>query len=318
MTDRPRASRIAAPFVIGRRRLLAGSLAAAAGGLLAGCNGSGLAGLSPTNLVQAAENLYSANSLGEKDEIQIGNSLFGHVVDSQGGYYRNAAVQASVERFAAPLIATARRQQLPWEIVVLDNNEVNAWTLPGGKIGVDKGLIRYCSNETDLVTVIGHEIGHADLGHGIEEIRTQRFSETLTAAGSQMLQAQLARTGAGALSAPLLDQLQGPITQMVTSGYSRQAESEADQNVLKVYGQLGYDPRKASNFFHTMLEIMPKDTAATTSLFSTYPGTLDRIAAIDRTAAGMPVPATTPHAPGFDDLKQTFPTRQYYRRHEVA
>jgi predicted Zn-dependent protease len=79
----------------------------------------------------------------------------------------------------------------------------------------------------------------------------------------------------------LLDALQGPIEQMVTSGYSRQAEREADQNVLKVYQQLGYDPHKASHFFRTMLEIMPKDTTATTSLFSTYPGTVERIEAID-------------------------------------
>jgi predicted Zn-dependent protease len=314
-------ARIQAPSVITRRRLLSGSLALAAGGLLGGCNGSGLSGLSgldPSSLVKTAEGLYSANSLGEKDEIEIGNSLYGRVVDSQGGYYRNAAVQAEMERFAAPLIATASRQNLPWEIVVLDNNEVNAWALPGGKIGIDKGLIRYCASETDLVTVIGHEIGHADLGHGIAEIRTQRFSETLTSAGSDMLQAQLAGTGAGALSGPLLDALQGPITQMVTSGYSRQAESEADQNVLKVYQQLGYDPHQASHFFHTMLEIMPKDTTATTSLFSTYPGTLDRIAAIDEKAASMPTPASQPHAAGFASLQATFPTRDYYRRHPVA
>lgn len=318
MTAKFHRSRIEAPFVIGRRRLLASSLAMAAGGLLGGCSGNGLSGLNANSLFGTAQSLASTESLGEKDEIQIGNSLYGHIVDAQGGFYRNAAVQSSMERFAAPLIATAKRQNLPWEIVVLDNNEVNAWTLPGGKIGVDKGLIRYCGSETDLITVIGHEIGHADLGHGIQQIRTQRFTATLSNAGGQMLQAQLSGAGAGALSGPLLQALQGPIQEMVTSGYSREAESEADQNVLKVYQSLGYDPHKASNFFHTMLEIMPKDSTATTSLFSTYPGTLERIAAIDATASTMPVPATTPNSPGFADMQEVFPTREYYRRHEVA
>jgi predicted Zn-dependent protease len=95
-----------------------------------------------------ATSLAETQSLGEKDEIQIGNTLYGRIVDSQGGYYRNAAVQAEMERFAAPLIATVQRQHLPWEIVVLDNNEVNAWALPGVKLGVDKGLLRYCASET--------------------------------------------------------------------------------------------------------------------------------------------------------------------------
>ena len=133
-----------------------------------------------------------------------------------------------------------------------------------------------------------------------------------------MLQAQLAGAGAGALSAPLLQALQGPIQEMVTSGYSQEAEREADQNVLKVHRALGYDPHKASNFFHTMLEIMPKDTTATTSLFSTYPGTVERIAAIDATASTMSIPATTPISPGFAEMKGFFPTREFYRRHEVA
>jgi predicted Zn-dependent protease len=318
MTAETKRPRIEAPFIIGRRRMLTSSLAFAAGGLLSGCSG---AGLDPTSLItQAATtgtSLAQTESLGEKDEIQIGNTLYGRIVDAQGGFYRNAAVQSSMERLAAPLIATAKRQQLPWEIVVLDNNEVNAWALPGGKIGVDKGLIRYCASETDLVTVIGHEIGHADLGHGIAQIRTQQFTQTLTSSGSELLQSQLSGP-AGALSGPLLDALQGPIEQMVTSGYSRQAEREADQNVLKVYQQLGYDPHKASHFFHTMLEIMPKDTTATTSLFSTYPGTVERIEAIDARAATMAVPGGVVQSESFTELQVVFPTRQYYRRHAVA
>jgi len=318
MTADTKHPRVAAPFVIGRRRMLTSSLAFAAGGLLSSCSG---AGLDPTSLItQAATtgtSLAETQSLGEKDEIQIGNTLYGRIVDAQGGFYRNAAVQSSMERLAAPLIATAKRQNLPWEIVVLDNNEVNAWALPGGKIAVDKGLLRYCASETDLVTVISHEIGHADLGHGIAQIRTQRFTQTLTSSGSELLQSQLSGP-AGALSGPLLDALQGPIEQMVTSGYSRQAEREADQNVLKVYQQLGYDPHKASNFFHTMLEIMPKDTKATTSLFSTYPGTVERIEAIDARAATMAVPGGVVQSVSFTALKIVFPTRQYYRRHAVA
>ena len=310
--------RIEAPMIIDRRRLLTGSLALAAGGLLAGCSGAGnLAGMTPSSLITTAQSVVATQSLGEKEEIQIGNALYGRIVDSQGGYYRNADVQAEMERFAAPLIATARRQHLPWEIVVLDNNEVNAWALPGGKIGVDKGLLRYCASESDLVTVIGHEVGHADLGHGIAEIRTQRFTQMLTNQGGELLQAQLSGP-TSELSGPLLDALKGPVEQMVTSGYSRQAEREADQNVLKVYQLAGYDPHQASHFFHTMLEIMPKNTTATTSLFSTYPGTVERIEAIDASAASLPVPGGVVQSVDFTAMKVVFPTREYYRRHTVA
>src|SRR5215472_17581150 len=112
-----RKPRIAAPFIIGRRKFLTGSAGLATGALLAGCSGGGI---DPTSLLThattTATSLAETQSLGEKDEIQIGNTLYGRIVDSQGGYYRNAAVQAEMERFAAPLIATAQRQHLPWEI----------------------------------------------------------------------------------------------------------------------------------------------------------------------------------------------------------
>ena len=109
-----RKPRIEAPFIIGRRKFLTGSAGLATFGLLAGCSG---AGIDPTSLITqtatTATSLAETQSLGEKDEIQIGNTLYGRIVDSQGGYYRNAAVQAEMERFAAPLIATAQRQHLP-------------------------------------------------------------------------------------------------------------------------------------------------------------------------------------------------------------
>ena len=53
-------------------------------------------------------------------------------------------------------------------------------------------------------------------------------------------------------------------------------------------------------------------------LFSTYPGTKDRIAALDKQAAGMAAPAATPQAQGWTDIKGVFPTRDYYRRHPIV
>src|SRR6266436_6114514 len=101
MTASSEAPRIGAPFAISRRRMLATSLAFAAGGGLSGCGGNLNVGslLDPT-MVKSAQNIASAESLGEKDEIEIGNALYGRIVDSQGAFYRNTAVQASIERFA--------------------------------------------------------------------------------------------------------------------------------------------------------------------------------------------------------------------------
>src|SRR5690349_4764255 len=87
--------------------------------------------------------IQAGNKVDETQELQIGRTLYGPTIDQAGGAYKNPRVQTAMQNFAAPLFKSGTRPDLPWEITVLEDDSVNAWALPGGKIAVNKGLLRY-------------------------------------------------------------------------------------------------------------------------------------------------------------------------------
>ncbi len=272
--------------------------------------GGGSGGLNLDRIIGGVTNLFEGVQLGEKDEIQMAETMYGPLIDQSGGAYKNQKAQSSLQRFAEPLFATSARPALPWEITLLNDNEVNAWALPGGKVAINRGLLRHAATEEDLAAVISHEIGHAELSHALAEMRTQKFSQGLTDIGREAVSASLADRGpAGGLTDMALEQLQGPLLQLITKGYSRSNEGAADGHILSVFQRTGHDPRKASGFFKTLLEITP-ESEQTTSLYSTHPATRERIAAIDEAALRVPAPAQPAANAGWADLKKSFPTRK--------
>ena len=310
----------------------------ALGGALAltGCqNGGGLVeALSPGMKVACGGSF--ANSLGsmassvchsfsgveitENAEIQLGRGLYPRAIAASGGAYPNRQAQMALARFAAPLFAASQRSTFHYEITLLNDDTVNAWSLPGGKIGVNKGLIRYCASEDELAAVIGHEMGHADLSHVKIEMQDRQVFQNLSDSGKQHLQDVVStKTGnvpiVNNVTAQILTQLEGPIIDIAMSGYSINHEEQADQHILEVFSGTAHDPTHASIFFHTLLEIIPPRTSKRNSLYSTHPKTLERIRLIDAKAASMPHPAGAPRGQtAFASLKQTFPTRQVFRR----
>ena len=299
-----------------RRSFVAGLLAglgaaspAAAQFKLFGDQGSG-GGLNLDRIIGGVTNLFEGMQLGESDEIQMAETMYGPLIDQSGGAYKNQKAQSGLQRFAAPLFATSARPNLPWEITLLNDNEVNAWALPGGKLAINRGLMRYAASEEDLAAVISHEIGHAEHSHALAEMRTKKFSQGLTDIGREAVSASMRDRGpAGGLTDMALEQLQGPLLQLVTTGYSRSNEGEADAHILNVFQRTGHDPHKASGFFKTLLEVTP-ESEQTTSLYSTHPATRERIVAIEQAATPLPAPAQPAPNEGWSDLKKSFPTRR--------
>ncbi|HYM32387.1 MAG TPA: M48 family metallopeptidase [Candidatus Cybelea sp.] len=270
-------------------------------------------GLGLDKIFSGAQSIFEGMSLGEDDEIQMGTGLYPRMIARSGGPYRNSKVQSDIAKFAAPLLATSARPKLQWEIVVVDDSTVNAWALPGGKLAINRGLLRYLASEDELAAVISHEVGHAELSHALAEMKNKKFTEGLGSIGKEAIASRM-RAGAGNfVTSQVLDALEGPLYDQITSGYSRDHEYEADQHILKVFKVTGYQPLKASSFFHTLLDLIPANVAGTTSLYSTHPGTIDRIEKLDAAAKKLPVPPARDLDPKFAEVKQTFPMPQYYR-----
>jgi metalloendopeptidase OMA1, mitochondrial len=163
-----------------------------------------------------------------------------------------------------------------WEFVVFDADEtVNAFALPGGKVGVYTGLLRLAANDAELAFVMGHEIGHVTAHHGSE-----RMSQSLIAAGIGALLSEslrnnehrdqwMAAYGAGASLAVLLP-------------YSRLDESEADKIGMIYAAQAGYDPHAALAFWQKMAD-RAKQKGTTPAFLSTHPADEVRLKRIAQT-----------------------------------
>jgi predicted Zn-dependent protease len=317
------------PADFGRRTLLTGVAAAGVLGAtpaLAQFSGfptiSGLPGMPAgaskfADLAGQAANVLASMQISEADEISMGNAYYERFIDQSGGLYNSQNAQDALRRFAEPVIATSRRGNLRWEIALIDNETVNAWALPGGKLAVHKGLLRYVSSPEELAAVISHEVGHAEFSHGVAQIKNKKFVQGMGGIAKQQVVDQVARK-AGSIGAfatnEVLTAFEGPVYDMITSGYSQDLEYTADGHIVQVFHTIGYDSSHATDFYNTMLRLVPPNTKATTSLYATHPGTRDRIKRLQAAALKdkSPVAANSGH-PGWDDLKQDFPTRTRFR-----
>ncbi len=102
----------------------------------------------------------------ERAEINIGKESYSKMLQSQGGKYKgDPELNRYVAKVGQRLAMVSDRPQLPYEFVVINDSTPNAWALPGGKIGVNRGLLVELENEAELAAVLGHEIVHAAARH---------------------------------------------------------------------------------------------------------------------------------------------------------
>jgi metalloendopeptidase OMA1, mitochondrial len=180
-------------------------------------------------------------------------------------------------------IAQSVGRELPnaqWEFVVFESDQLNAFALPGGKVGVYTGLIKLAENDDQLAAVIGHEVAHVTSRHGAE-----RTSQNLAVAGVGLLaqvgmdakdvdpakrNAILAAYGVGASVGLMLP-------------YSRLHETEADAVGLRFAAGAGYDPRAAAAFWLRMAAAN-KGGARPPEFLSTHPAEATRIKSLQELA----------------------------------
>lgn len=135
-----------------------------------------------------------------------------------------------------------------WEVVVFQDRTANAFALPGGKIGVNTGLLPVARNQDQLATVLGHEVAHVIARHGAE-----RVSQSQTA---DLLQAGVAASGvvdpATSTGKLALGALGLGVQYGVLMPYSRTQESEADLLGLDTMARAGFDPRQSVALWKNM------------------------------------------------------------------
>ncbi len=208
-----------------------------------------------------------------------------------------------------------------WQVVAVADNSVNAWALPGGKIAINSGLLRYAANEDELAAVLAHEIGHVNNKHAVEQIKSKSFIGGLSSIGQSALNSELQKHGtAGYAASSVIGELEGPMMEMVTSGFGRDAEFEADANIATAFRVSGHSVERGVGIFETLLVLLPANTTQTTSLYSTHPETRERIDTIlrNRVEADAQAADDKEVSPAFAAIKETFPTREVYMRNRTS
>ncbi|GAL83393.1 peptidase M48 [Sporocytophaga myxococcoides] len=134
-----------------------------------------------------------------------------------------------------------------WQFNLVEDSQINAWCMPGGKVVVFTGILPITKNDAGLATVMGHEIAHAVARHGNE-----RMSQGLTAQlGGLALDVALSSKPNETRN--LFMAAYGVGTNVgILLPYSRLQESEADRIGLIFMSMAGYDPREAINFWERM------------------------------------------------------------------
>jgi predicted Zn-dependent protease len=127
-----------------------------------------------------------------------------------------------------------------WEVVVFRDSSINAFALPGGKIGVYTGIMTIADNQDKLAAVIGHEIAHVTARHGNERVS----QSSVTQGGLSVLQGMGYETAAGALGAGA--------TYGVILPFSRKHETEADVIGLEIMSKAGFNPQESVSLWQGM------------------------------------------------------------------
>ena len=134
-------------------------------------------------------------------------------------------------------------------LLVFDDNAVNAFALPGNKIGVYEGIFRAARNQDQLAAVIGHEVAHVVAHHANERVSTT----TATQMGVNVAQAAAGGTGTG--SGQLVGLLGAGATMGVILPFNRKQESEADVVGLDLMAKAGFNPAQAIPLWENMSRI---------------------------------------------------------------
>lgn len=178
-----------------------------------------------------------------------------------------------VQAVGSNIVKAAGMDRQSWEYAVFEDKQANAFVLPGGKVGVNTGILQRMDNDDQLATVLGHETGHVTARHSAE-----RYSQQL-AAGVAMTAAAVALEQGDVGGAPQIAAVLGAgLTFGVLLPYSRQHELEADRIGVDYMARAGYDPRESLRFWQNMSST--REGTPPPEFMSTHPSDETRIAAI--------------------------------------
>ncbi|MCL1141310.1 M48 family metallopeptidase [Shewanella gaetbuli] len=222
---------------------------------------SGCVSTSPTGRTQAL--LYS-----DSEMQQMGAQSF-EAMKQQQKISQDKAKTQYVNCIADRITAVLPDQSQKWEVVLFDSDQVNAFALPGGHIGVYTGLLNVAINQDQLATVMGHEVAHVLAQHGNEQVSRSQIT------GIGMQAADVALGASGVANKDLYMAGLGLGAQVgIILPFGRDQESEADILGLELMAKAGFNPAQSVELWKNMAKAGGEQGP---ELLSTHPSHGNRI-----------------------------------------
>ena len=219
-------------------------------GLIAGCQAAPVTGRSQLILFPASQ------------DAELGLQAYQQIL-AKSKVFKDGRLNERVQTIGRRIAAVSGHPEFDWEFTLFENDQPNAFALPGGKVGVNTGLFNVAENDAQLAAVIGHEVAHAIARHGAERMSQGVLAET-----------GLAVLGATTNKASTVQLAAAAATLGVILPYSRTQESEADHIGLLYMAEAGYDPREAVELWRNFERLGGRRPP---EFLSTHPGQKTRI-----------------------------------------
>ncbi|MEM7623569.1 MAG: M48 family metalloprotease, partial [Planctomycetota bacterium] len=219
------------------------------------------------------------NAYSREEEIALGEQAAPQLAGEFGGAVPSATLQRYVSEVGGVLAAQTEADYptLPWEFTLLDSEVINAFALPGGKVFITRGLASRFTNEAQLASVLGHEVGHVTGQHIDESVGRQTglsIAAVLAGVGAAILAGDNAGTqalaGAGAAGAV---QLLG----LGALKFDRDQEIEADDLGIRYMTRAGYNPIGSLEGMQVLADMATEQGGRSPEILSTHPDPRRRV-----------------------------------------
>ncbi len=225
------------------------------------------------------------------EETEIGREVAANVI-AQFGLYDNEEITDYVNMVGLTVAQVAPRKDLTYRFAILDSEILNAFAAPGGYIFITKGLLFKLKDESQLASILGHEIAHVNRKHVLQEIQKQRLASA----------AIPGYVKATAEKAEWMSQITDLAIQMLWKGLSREDELDADRHGVEYASGIGYDAQSFKDVLGMLkgrAENENEEVARQMKfLLSTHPKPQDRLNSLEQKMKTIP--------PGGERLEERF------------
>lgn len=204
-----------------------------------------------------------------EEEIQLGREITGNLLGA-APLVADAALQRYVNQVGRWVASQSERASLPWRFGVIDSEDINAFSAPGGYVVITQGLYRRLANEAQLAGVLAHEISHVTRKHQLKVMQKQQ----LIGLGADLLGK---RSGN---QQQLIQKAIGNGAEIMARGLDKDAEYEADRDGVVLALRAGYDPYGLAEVLQT-LAALDGNADSLALLYKTHPHADERLIRLD-------------------------------------